>query len=574
MTHPNPFSFINPIRAPERFIGRHSDLQQIVNRLRSSAHESTSIVGERRIGKTSLLKYLDNKKVAAELGLPEEEYCLIYMDFQGLTDITPHRFWGRVLQKLKRTICHPDLIPIIEEIRALDTLDLFDLEDLFASVGDKGLTAVLLLDEFEYVTQNPNFGGDFFGGLRALAIHHNLPLVTATRRELVDLCHSEELKGSPFFNIFANLVLRPFSPEDVNTLITQYLQDTSVAFSEEEANLVMRLGGGYPFFTQIAAHYIYKAITEGYTGDALVKQVTRSFEDQVDAHYKYMWNHTNESEKITLLSVITLNRAESSPQTIPNLENLAALHSRAHLDIPELMKRGLLIKDKEEGNYQLLSANLENWITQEILAFPGEEAPEKAVKAWLAARGSDQSDVNKKVLSFFKEKYWSILADFPENFSEKLVGEKEEITGTEQQPTSDPSGAVFVCYSRNDKSFVDKLVADLNTQGVQTWRDVDDITHTSQSNQLGWRAAIEKALDQCTAMLIVLSPGAVDSQEVQAEWNHFASYKRPIYPVIARECKLPFFLKIYQVWDLTENYENKLKQLAEQLRRIPPTSGE
>jgi len=54
--HPNPFSFGNPIRDPQRFIGRRSDLQQIVDRLRSSAHESTSVVGERRIGKTSLLK--------------------------------------------------------------------------------------------------------------------------------------------------------------------------------------------------------------------------------------------------------------------------------------------------------------------------------------------------------------------------------------------------------------------------------------------------------------------------------------------------------------------------------------
>ena len=81
---------------------------------------------------------------------------------------------------------------------------------MFETIGEQGLTTVLLLDEFEYVTQNPNFGSDFFGGLRALAIHQNLPLVTSTRRELVDLCHSDEIKGSPFFNIFANVVLRPF----------------------------------------------------------------------------------------------------------------------------------------------------------------------------------------------------------------------------------------------------------------------------------------------------------------------------------------------------------------------------
>ena len=87
---------------------------------------------------------------------------------------------------------------------------------------DKGMTTVLLMDEFEYVTQNPNFKSDFFGGLRALAIHHGVALIPATRRELVDLCHSDEIKGSPFFNIFANVVLRPFNRAEVDELLDGY----------------------------------------------------------------------------------------------------------------------------------------------------------------------------------------------------------------------------------------------------------------------------------------------------------------------------------------------------------------
>ncbi len=210
--------------------------------LRSSAHESTSIVGERRIGKTSLLKHLDNKSVAEGLGLSSDEFCIIYMDFQGLTDITPERFWQRILQKMERTICLPEIVPEIKELRSQQSFDLFDLEDLFATIADSGLTMVLLLDEFEYVTQNTNFGSDFFGGLRTLAIHHNLPLITATRRELVDLCHSDELKGSPFFNIFANIVLRPFLRPDVDQLLKGYLNDTGIDFTEQENEIIWKLG--------------------------------------------------------------------------------------------------------------------------------------------------------------------------------------------------------------------------------------------------------------------------------------------------------------------------------------------
>ena len=418
----NPFTFGNPIRDPGHFIGRQSDLQQIVNRLRSSAHESTSIVGERRIGKTSLLKHLDDKNVADSLGLATDQYCMVYMDFQGLLDITPTRFWQRVLQKMERRICEPSLTPQIKEIRELKGFDLFDLEDLFTIIYDYGLTIVLLLDEFECVTQNPNFEADFFGGLRTLAIHHNLALVTATRRELVDLCHSEELKGSPFFNIFANLVLRPFTTEEVNELIEKYLDSSEMQFTQDERQFILTLGGGYPFFTQIAAYYLFDTKDHGFTGNDLFQQVSQSFDHQADAHFRYMWSHTNESEKITLLAVMAHSNQKSPPNKLPSLEDLASVHSRAHLDVPELVKRGLLVKEKQDDRYHILSPSLERWIAREIMAAPGEEESETSLSDWLSSTGQQEIEPVKSVLPKFKKKYWPILANFTKDISLGLIG--------------------------------------------------------------------------------------------------------------------------------------------------------
>jgi hypothetical protein len=418
----NPFTFGNPIREPARFYGRVEDIRQIVNRLRSSAHESTSVVGERRIGKTSLLKHLDNQEVAAGLGLPPSEYCMVYIDFQGLTDITPQRFWGRVLHKMERSICLPDLAPEIQQVRKQENFDLFDLEDLFETITDEGLTTVLLMDEFEYVTQNPSFGSDFFGGLRALAIHQNLPLVTATRRELVDLCHSEELKGSPFFNIFANVVLRPFSREDVYGMLDGYLAETGLRLSSREKELVIGLGGGYPFFTQMAGNYLVEAKRKGLEDDAFLQDVVANFDAQSDSHFTYMWSHSSESEKITLLAVISLNRQKPSKTTIPNLENLSKIHSRAHLDVPELVKRGLLIENKSEGTFHLLSPSLERWIAREISAAPGEEESQASVQEWLKSGGREELETTSNFLCKFKKKYWSIVGGLAVDLSLELLG--------------------------------------------------------------------------------------------------------------------------------------------------------
>lgn len=406
----NPFTFGNPIRDPDRFYGRKEEMRQIVNRLLSSAHESTSIVGERRIGKTSLLKYLDNPDVAASLGLLPDKYCMVYIDFQGLTDITPQRFWQRVLHKMERSICVPELVPEIKAIRQQEEFDLFDLEDLFALIADSGLTTVLLLDEFEYVTQNPNFGTDFFGGLRALAIHQNLPLVTATRRALVDLCHSEELKGSPFFNIFANVVLRPFEQDEIIEMLNGYFANTEIPVFEKEKEVIMKLGGGYPFFVQIAGHYLVEAKQQGLEGEPAVLEMIEQFDAQADSHFNYMWSHSSESEKITLLSIIALGLQKPDKKTAPTLENCSKIYTRAHLDVPELVKRGLLLEDAELKTYHLFSLSLERWISREISAIPGEEETETSVKSWLAAGGHNEIQPVSGVLPKFKKKYWPVIS--------------------------------------------------------------------------------------------------------------------------------------------------------------------
>ena len=418
----NPFTFGNPVRDPRRFFGRKEEVRQVVNRLLSSAHESTSIVGERRIGKTSLLKYISHAEVAPVLGLDPARYCLIYIDFQGLTDITPQRFWQRVLSKMRRSLCSPGLQPEIDRLLKMESFDLFDLEDLCEAIAAENLTTVLLLDEFEYVTQNPNFGPDFFGGLRALAIHHNLPLVTATRRELVDLCHSEELKGSPFFNIFANVVLRPLHKDEVMEMVAAYLGDTGLKFVQEDREQIYRLAGGYPFFVQIAGYYLVEAQSMGLSQEQVHPQMTQQFQQQADPHFSYMWAHCSDSEKITLLAVISLGRQKAVKKTLSSLENLVRIHARAQLDVPELVKRGLLFEDPLFPNcYRLLSQSLEGWISQEIAAGKGSEEPPESVETWLKAGGKEVVEPVKGALPRFKKKYWPMVSTVLQEMSIELA---------------------------------------------------------------------------------------------------------------------------------------------------------
>lgn len=415
----NPFTFGNPIKDPARFHGREAEIRQITNRLLSSAHESTSIIGERRIGKTSLLYHLNHPEVSARLGLASDKFCLVYVDFQGLTDITPTRFWQRVLKKMSRSICDESLKPAIEKLSERDHFDLFDLEDLFQASQDKGLTVVLMMDEFEYVTQNPNFKGDFFGGLRALAIHHGVALLPATRRELVDLCHSDEIKGSPFFNIFANVVLRPFPIYDAASLVDGYLSSLEEAFAPEEKEFILRLGGGQPFFLQIAGHYLVEAKSQGLRARPLFERVVTDFDQQADPHYSYLWSHCTDSEKITLLGILALNQEKAKKGTT-HAERLQKMNPRSHLDVVTLGKRGMVVET--DGKYALFSPSLERWILREIMTAPGEEESPASVDEWLHKGGRDKVAPVKGNLPKFKKKYWPIVSNILTEVSFEVIG--------------------------------------------------------------------------------------------------------------------------------------------------------
>lgn len=411
----NPFTFGNPILDPRRFHGRGKEIRQMVNRLLSSAHESTSVIGERRIGKTSLLSYLSHPEVAQSLGLTPDHYCLVYVDLQGLTDITPQRFWQRVLKRIAQRACLPELKAAAEKLANQPSFDLFDLEDLFETAQRDGYTTVLFMDEFEYVTQNPNFNADFFGGLRALAIHHGLTLIPATRRELVDLCHSNEIKGSPFFNIFANIVLRPFERSEVDELLEAYSLDSPYTIAPDERDFVWRMAGGYPIFVQMAGYYLVEGKEQGLSGESLTRFVTASFDQQADAHYTYLWGRCSENEKITLLTLLTLGLQKSGKKTIPSAENLRRIRPRALQDLEAMSKRGLV--EEDEGLYRLFSESFGRWIQHEIAAEPDQKETTVTAAEWLAAGGRQDLQETKGVLPRFKKKYWGLLATVAKELS-------------------------------------------------------------------------------------------------------------------------------------------------------------
>ena len=214
-------------------MGRRREVEQIFMRLRNPEFESSSIVGERRSGKTSLLNYIAHPDAIRQYGLDPETYLFVYLDLEMITSTsTPTRLYQYMLRRIASKVQNETLKKEIRDVSQYENIDTYDLAELLDSMEDEGLHIVLLIDEFENVGDNANFGPDFYYGLRSLAIHHDLALITSTRVDLVEIAHSDAVRSSPFFNIFATINLQPFSQEDIQEILKSYLQDTSISFDE------------------------------------------------------------------------------------------------------------------------------------------------------------------------------------------------------------------------------------------------------------------------------------------------------------------------------------------------------
>ena len=408
----NPFTYGNPISDPERFFGRQREVEQVFSRLRNREAESSSIVGERRMGKTSLLHYLAHPQVRQKYSVDSPQYVFIYTDLQMVdTSMTPDRLVRRLMRQLVLDAQDEDLKRAAEELRQAEIIDNFALADLFDVVDLKGLHVVMLLDEFEKVTTNTNFGPDFFYGLRSLAIQHNLTLVTSSRTELIELTHSEAIKSSPFFNIFANINVRLFIELEARQLISSSLEGSGVQFSQPDIELLFRIAGYHPFFLQAACHFLFEAYLNSLDPAGRTKFLIKEFGEEAAPHMDDLWLNSRESEKIVLTSLALLEKGSSASEKSFSVARLRDMYTRSEQTLAQLEKRGLLAQ--MDGGYRLFNNSFSQWILSELSSTGDEYTYEE----WLKSKGGALEKLGSKARSELGE----ILPKVSTQYRELLV---------------------------------------------------------------------------------------------------------------------------------------------------------
>jgi hypothetical protein len=234
---------------PERFVGRRRELKEMVMRLENMM--SVSLVGEARIGKSSLLRYLEAHLV--DHVRDRETYLPIYLDMATSEHgRTPTGFCRALLERL---LPHMPAVPGQEwALRALEQRPEPTLSETIRALewaAQGGLRVVLLLDEFKDLLKYPDeFDDGFFGTLRSLYTHSRIALVMATRQPLTEI----DGLNAYFANGVDQQLLRTLPRDEAGELLRL---PHDHPFTAEEIRIGLDVGDDHPLRLQWAGFLLY-----------------------------------------------------------------------------------------------------------------------------------------------------------------------------------------------------------------------------------------------------------------------------------------------------------------------------
>ncbi len=298
----NPFFHRHRITDLAYFYGRQQELEHLCGALLTG--QCRAIVGERKIGKSSLLTSLTTPSIRRRFGLEAERYLFAYLDLEGMVSASRSEFWQEVLEQYSSGLREEDLRLLFHSTARETEVRFMRIRRLLRQAGDAGYRPVLILDEFEALAQNPDFGPDFYGELRSLAGEVGVVYITASRRSLYELTyrHSGTL-SSPFFNIFTELPLGLMTEEEVQALLEGISRlGGSPGLGSEEVRLALEWAGPHPFFAQVAGYHLWELGAGKRTLlPAEREQAWRRFLAEAEDHYRYSWAQLDETERVGVL---------------------------------------------------------------------------------------------------------------------------------------------------------------------------------------------------------------------------------------------------------------------------------
>ncbi len=272
---PNPFNPFGPAN-PSQFAGRAIEIEELRRRIRSTISGSpqhSAIMGERGIGKTSLLRKLqeiahDERCIVARVdlypGIRDIEYLLLHIHEElRKSSLAYYGPLGKGFEKTRRFLeSYSVTIPVVgggiekSSERTLETGFKDRLLEVWSKVKEKASAVVIMVDEAETLTHIQGaleylrntfsrLGED--GALYCLVISGKSGLFQAVSEVF-----------SPLERFFQPITLMPFTPSEVQELFDKVSAETGISFEDGVKRVIISESEGQPYVVQVYGYCLYE----------------------------------------------------------------------------------------------------------------------------------------------------------------------------------------------------------------------------------------------------------------------------------------------------------------------------
>lgn len=381
----NPYIFDKPVSQTEMFVGRAELIAEFLTNSSRHSVRSYSLIGGRRLGKTSLLRELE-RKLKENLARDGQSIVLpVYLDMNYEIIETREQFFTRIIERMfevAQVAFESAALELnIEELNKIQhssNMKLTILDSFVKTIQNlnrylfgrnKGLRIQVLIDESERISVQ-QWAPEVFSNLNSILTNSPLrELISIIMAGSSDFYSKVREPGSPLQMILQQRFLTSLSDTEARFLINAPMNK---APTEDIITEIILQTGRHPFLIQYIMYYIYDLSIEEVTVDK-VRQVAAKLPEEMPWVYKNWYSHLGiEAQKLYFL--LTQESTWLKRSILLSRANKIGVRSDEYKSATEALSYHACIETDSSLGYKVNGEMFRNWFgsiyTEKALDIP------------------------------------------------------------------------------------------------------------------------------------------------------------------------------------------------------------
>lgn len=307
----NPYIAGAPITEAGMFFGREDVFQWIEDNIAGQFTDHILVIhGQRRVGKTSVLKQLGNRL--------SNKYIPVFFDLQGRTHTSLDHFLWWLAREIVRVIRQErgiEVQPPDQQVFSADP-EFFEnqfLPNIRSLLGNN--TLLLTFDEFDNLEDSEvkqALGRPLIDYLRRLMGMDGLNFIYSigsSGRKLENMRSSY----TEFFKTALYKKISFLNEEQTHNLITGPVAGL-LEYSNAAVDRIYQISSGHPYFTQLTCHELFarcQRTEQRKIGRSDVEAILDDVVERGTVNLKFVWDESSDIEKWSLAALAQLEKADN-----------------------------------------------------------------------------------------------------------------------------------------------------------------------------------------------------------------------------------------------------------------------